>query len=923
MADVLEIRKEKVLKFLKSKKIILAYVILAIIVWIGFNIRTQNLPLLIDVTTGNYIPVALDPFAFLRYAQMILENGVLPEVDLLRYYPLGFNNLQEFSLLAHFVVYLFQFLSFFNPGITLEYVHVLYPPIAFGIGLIFFFLLVKKLFNYKVGLLASGFLIILPAFLYRTTAGFADKEALATMFMFMAFYFFVSAWKSKSLKGGIFLGILGGVFTGLMGSVWNGVTFIFITIGVFGLIELLLNKFGKKEIGVYASWLIATVLFLKIFYPAKYGIMTLLASISTMVMFLTLGAIIVKYFVFDKDLFKIKSKIEEKIPLGFASILITILVGLIVLSIFQGPLFFIGRIQDLFISLTKPFGTNRWVVTVAEAHQPYVTDWIGQFTLRYIWMFIIGSVVLFYELVKPLKKHGGKLTLAYAIFIIGFIFSRYSQNSQFDGVSGISQLTYIGSLFFFVIVVLYYYFYAFYKDKELFDKISKLKWIPTFIFIWFLITIIGARSAIRLLFVFAPITAVLGSYILVYLFDKIPKIKGGSITRGGVIISLISLFFLLSVGFQNKLVSAILLSLAIGFIIAWIASLVKTDAPWHKFFYLAVLFIAITSLSGFAEVSSNQAKNTGPSYNQQWQQAGAWIRENTPEDAVFAHWWDYGYWVQTGGQRATLSDGGNGRGAINHFIGRHVLTAQDETEALELLKANDATHLLMISDEIGKYPAYSSIGADESYDRYASIPVFTLDASSIQETRNGTLYVYRGGVALDEDFIYQDQLIPRNSAVIGGILVPLQVAEDGSEVGFSQPFAVLVLNGQQVNIPLQCIFFNDREYIFEDEGLEGCLRIIPVIQNDQVNALGAGLYVSPKVKRTLFTQLFLFDKETDAFKVAYNDAANLPLSLYNGRLIGPLKIWNITYPGNLEVPPEYYGTEVPNPAVNDLNSNFF
>ena len=33
-----------------------------------------------------------------------------------------------------------------------------------------------------------------------------------------------------------------------------------------------------------------------------------------------------------------------------------------------------------------------------------------------------------------------------------------------------------------------------------------------------------------------------------------------------------------------------------------------------------------------------------------------WIKNNTPKDAVVAAWWDYGYWISTMGERATLAD---------------------------------------------------------------------------------------------------------------------------------------------------------------------------------------------------------------------------------------------------------------------------
>ena len=57
-----------------------------------------------------------------------------------------------------------------------------------------------------------------------------------------------------------------------------------------------------------------------------------------------------------------------------------------------------------------------------------------------------------------------------------------------------------------------------------------------------------------------------------------------------------------------------------------------------------------------------QAQYTGPSANIQWQQAMEWVRDNTAEDAVFSHWWDYGYWVETLGERRTTNDGGHFQG---------------------------------------------------------------------------------------------------------------------------------------------------------------------------------------------------------------------------------------------------------------------
>ena len=167
----LEKRKEMAINFIKDHKNYIQYAVLAVIIWIGYKIRIQNLSLLKDITTGKYIPADPDAMGFLRYVLYVLEHGKIMAVDPLRYYPLGFTGTEEFSLLSHFIVYLYKFLHFFNPEVTIEYADVIYPPVAFAIGLVFFFLLVRKLFNYRVALISSAFLIVVPAFLFRTMAG--------------------------------------------------------------------------------------------------------------------------------------------------------------------------------------------------------------------------------------------------------------------------------------------------------------------------------------------------------------------------------------------------------------------------------------------------------------------------------------------------------------------------------------------------------------------------------------------------------------------------------------------------------------------------------------------------------------------------------------------------------------------------------
>jgi dolichyl-diphosphooligosaccharide--protein glycosyltransferase len=50
-----------------------------------------------------------------------------------------------------------------------------------------------------------------------------------------------------------------------------------------------------------------------------------------------------------------------------------------------------------------------------------------------------------------------------------------------------------------------------------------------------------------------------------------------------------------------------------------------------------------------------------------WIDSLEWIKNNTSEDAVIGSWWDYGYWIQTKAERASLADNST---LIDHVIKR-------------------------------------------------------------------------------------------------------------------------------------------------------------------------------------------------------------------------------------------------------------
>jgi asparagine N-glycosylation enzyme membrane subunit Stt3 len=872
--DALEQRKEKAFSYIKSKKAILVYIAIILIALLGYYIRTANLPVL----NGHLSDP--DAHAFLRYARDVVNTGNLPELDTMRYYPLGFHPRSEFGILSHFIAYLYKFVHFFNNSTTLEYIDIIYPAIASIFGVLFFFLLIRRLFDYRIALLSTLCLTIIPGYLFRTMSGVSDKEALAMPLMFLSFYLFVTSWQIKKLGPSLIIAALAGIFTGLTALVWGGAVYILVGIGGFALFESLLLKFTKKDYYIYLLWSIFTFLMMATIGRERYTLAVLSSSLTTAVILFSLLFATINFLIVNNNLLKLKEKLSKiNFPLSLKTFLITVFIVILITSLFFGPLFFFKVIFGNLGEIFTPQQNDRWSLTVAENHAVYINSWFSDFPVSYfaplfVYLIIIGSIWLFFDMVKNIEKYKWKLTLAYTIFIIGFIFSKYSSDSILNGDSVISLLFLYGSIILMAGYLLYVYFNSYYKDKETFEQIMNMNKKYSLIFLWFIIGISGAKFLARLVFPFAPITCFLFGFLVFSLIDYIKD--------------------------NDKIKSPVL------------------KITGYAFVALFVFFI----FYGFYQNTLGAAKSIGPIYNQEWITGEKWVTENTPGDAVFIHWWDYGYLVQTGWNRTTVTDGGNLIGPWNYFTARNVLTAQNLTEPLSFLKTHNVSYLLIVGDDIGKYPAYSSIGSDENYDRYSWIVSFALDQKQTVETRNSTVLTYVGGSALDEDFIYEGKLFPRQQAVIAGFLLPLQISGNTSE--FMQPSVVIYYNGLPTQIPLECVFVNGKEKVFDKKGLSGCLRIIPSWDGSgQPNSIGGALYLSPRVRRTLFTRLYLYGEDSEIFKLGYSDEnTGMPFLLYQGRLIAPMKIWKVNYPEGVKTDPQYLATTFVNPAVTYVKKGY-
>jgi asparagine N-glycosylation enzyme membrane subunit Stt3 len=875
-----------------NKKNLSFYPIVLWIAYLAYHIRTLNLPGLRDITTGAWtLGPDLDPYLFLRWAKYIVEHGSLMAHDTMRYIPLGFNTNEELLFLPYLMAWFHKIASMFGSS-SVEQSSALFPAFMFFITVIAFFFLVRKIFLSSTGeiksnilaLIASFFLSVIPAFIPRTIAGIPEKESAAFFFLFLTFCFFLYAWDSDKLWKRILLGILAGASTAGMALIWGGYVFIFITIALAVFLSFILGQVNPNKLYVYLTWLISAIAF-ALPFTARYTLLGFLTSPSTGISFAVLGILIIDFLIYNTKLNRyLTSEKLSKIPKPILSIILAAILGIVVLSIVFGPSFVFGIFGDIKSHLITPV-TDRLGVTVAENKQPYFDEWANSFgpSIKGLpltfWLFFIGSVYLFWKMIKVFnKKERIIVTLGYLVFLTCIIFSRYSSSSLMNGTNAMS--TFVYALGFIALIGTFGYNYYQYYNKGEESRLRDINFGLLTIFSFFFLCIVAARGAVRLTMMLVPPASIIIAYFATEILSDAKEIKDGT----------------------SK-------------VIAWIL-------------IILILFSAIFAGYQFYQASKGMAQGYVPApYNQQWQKAMSWVRANTPENAVFGHWWDYGYWLQSIGERATVLDGGNAIAYWDYLMGRYGLTESNETAALEFLYTHDTTHFLIDSTDIGKYPAFSSIGSDENYDRYSWISTFAKDSRQTQETKNSTLFVYTGGFPLDGDLIYNQNdtkiFIPSGKGGLAAVVTEL----DKQGKMLKNPTGIFVYQDKQISIPLRYAYDSfSNKFIDFESGLDAGIFIFPYAdQNEKglsIDQSGALMYLSDRTVKSQLARLYLYKEDDKFFKLVHseddfivaqlkeNNLTNSDIVYFQG-LRGPIRIWEINYPDNIKINPSYLEKKYP------------
>jgi dolichyl-diphosphooligosaccharide--protein glycosyltransferase len=205
--------------------------LLAAIIILGFIIR--------------YVPflhkLAIDD-TYYQYsiAKSILKEGHIPERLPLAHYPTGMP-LGGKILLPYFIAQTYRTLQ--PLGVSLVDYMIIFPPLFGALAAVPLYFLTKQLFDKKTAIFAAFIYVFLPASIFRTYAGFVEKESLAAILIFTWAYFFLRSYKELRFEDrkSLLLPILSGIFMGLSFMTWGGAAYYAFLIALSVFIYILLK----------------------------------------------------------------------------------------------------------------------------------------------------------------------------------------------------------------------------------------------------------------------------------------------------------------------------------------------------------------------------------------------------------------------------------------------------------------------------------------------------------------------------------------------------------------------------------------------------------------------------------------------------------------------------------------------------------
>ncbi|PIN80535.1 hypothetical protein COV16_00765 [Candidatus Woesearchaeota archaeon CG10_big_fil_rev_8_21_14_0_10_34_8] len=612
----------------------------------------------------------IDPWYFYRLTENYLDHGYEGDIEIDgRYYDdhqlagtprknLGgtTESLPHFHVTVE--VYLYKFISLFIPNIRLMTVVYLLPVLLATLSVVPAFFLVKRIAGSIGGLVASILVAVHPAFVGRTIAGFSDTDGYNILFPLFIMWLFIESIENKSQKKAIALAVGAGILVGLFSKAWGGWWYIF---------DFLLG------VCFISLWYV----FIKDWTASKgrnQTIKYIIGSIILAPLFLIV-AVLKSFYKAVKD--NEYRKTSKETHITALSIIIFVVSCGVFVSLFNNNLAtFFNAVKEPFTFTTiKDVGVTKiWpnvLTTVAEFNPASLQDILNtaSFGVGIILLFaFLGIGYLLFE--REHLDKSQRLILAFTlVWVIGLTFITDKINSKL----------------LYVVLLLIPLVYTFYKKTPLitayFVWISVwfagiIKFIPWFASrILFLFLIIGLPVAVGIIYSILAKKRIDLKYGLLLCIWFIGTIYAS--TKGVRFIMILVPAFSVAVG------------LGVAFIYKLWAEVINEQLHLKKIYAQSILIIMVGILLFVPiAVGYNTGYNQIPLINDQWYDALKKIDNEAAPDAIVNSWWDFGHWFKAIADRPVTFDGGSQDTPQAHWIGRVLLT-DNEQEAVSILRMLD------------------------------------------------------------------------------------------------------------------------------------------------------------------------------------------------------------------------------------------
>ncbi len=763
---------------------------------------------------------ALDPYNLFRMSQQIAYTGSLPDLDFMRYFPYAMPTYTAHQLNLWIPAILYWaggFLAFDN---YLEFARTMMPFFS-GLTAIAMYFLGKELYDKYAGLGAAFFIAVIPGAMFRSSAGFFEKEATGTFFMVVSLLFFTLAWKNRNWAYGIVSGLALGIFS----ATWGGSQMMWLLYPMIVGFMLLINEATDELIPAYTPTVLIAAFTVSVFNPSRIWITDSLVLLS----FAFLGLLWARYLVESLELIS-DDRLKFFIPT-------TYITGALALAL--SPLYSQTLANITFTIYRRATQTGGGTIggTVAENAPPDMTQLITQ----------IGSGIM--DGVFPGLGTLTALFGAWTLVFIGFplmistiylmlarkydiIEERLSGKKQYGVIAGVIAAWAIGFTAFFegfrvaglitaLILSVVLMLINVYIDEDSAFNISAI----TLLFTALLTSIyaIGQNNiqetATILRGVAYPIWLSVAGLGIIYTTENFDSI---SIEMDWY--KIIPVFWLgsnlLGATARSRLVYLATFSVALGagYMLSRVVRKLQrmefeTSLNPSRFRVVLLLILALGVVSVNLAAGFFATSSISGSPNELWMENLDYLEQEAPNGSVTMSWWDYGYHFQSLGRTGTVADGGNFRyytdeERVNFPLAEYFASDDPRENYDKLYNRHSVDYVVLDNTMIGKYSAVSQIANrdNENFDSIYQAQTPGSAQQSISSSEDRTVMNFQGQVAQ-----WQAQ-----------IFVPIEV-EDTVEV--SDTATMQTHTGERIEI--DCVLTENGVQEFGDGESEFCIAVDP------------------------------------------------------------------------------------------------